>query len=294
MDINLNLLYQLAVSGLLTGALYGLAALGLALAFGVLKVLNVAHGELIMLGGYATFLLFDRYDIHPLAALPLVFVIMMVVGLILHFAVFRFVVSLRVEDRIKNSLLISFGLVLILQSLATRAFTADERSINLNLTSWAIGPLRLPPTRVAALVIAVLAVVIIERALNHTTFGRAIRATSEDWSLALLSGINIQRVYLATFAIAAGMAGIAGSTVAVVFNISPHIGLFWTLKALIVVVLAGLGSIRGTVTAGLLLGLTEGVASVWVGGQYREVVSLLVLLVVLMVKPQGLTGRSHE
>ena len=292
--MDLNLILQLAVSGLLTGALYGLAALGLALAFGVLKVLNVAHGELIMLGGYATFVLFDRYDIHPLAALPLVFVILMVVGLVLHLVLFRFVVSLGVEDRIKNSLLISFGLVLILQSLATRAFTADERSLNLNLTSWAVGPLRLPPTRVAALVIAVLAVILLEWALHHTTFGKAIRATSEDWSLALLSGINIQRVYLATFAIAAGVAGIAGSTVAVVFNISPHIGLFWTLKALIVVVLAGLGSIRGTVTAGLLLGLTEGVATVWIGGQYREVVALVVLLVVLMVKPQGLTGRSHE
>ena len=290
--MDLNLVLQLSVSGLLTGALYGLAALGLALAFGVLKVLNVAHGELIMLGGYATFILFDAYGIHPLVALPLVFLIMTVVGLVLHLVLFRFVVRLGIEDRIKNSLLISFGLVLILQSLASRAFTADERSINLNLTSWAVGPVRLPPNRVAVLVIAVLATVLLEWTLRRTTFGRAIRATSEDWTLALLSGINIQRVYLVTFALAAGLAGIAGTAVASVFTISPHIGLFWTLNALIVIVLAGLGSIRGTVIAGMLLGLIEGVSSIWVGSEYREVVALVVLLVVLMVKPEGLTGKS--
>ncbi len=140
--------------------------------------------------------------------------------------------------------------------------------------------------------IAVLATVVLEWTLRRTTFGRAIRATSEDWTLALLSGINIQRVYLVTFALAAGLAGIAGTAVASVFTISPHIGLFWTLNALIVIVLAGLGSIRGTVIAGMLLGLIEGVSSVWVGSEYREVVALVVLLVVLMVKPEGLTGKS--
>jgi branched-chain amino acid transport system permease protein len=257
-------------------------------------VLNVAHGELVMLGGYATFFAFTYSGIDPLLTMVLVFLLLMVFGFGLHLAVFRFVVRLGIEERIKNSLLIAFGLTLILQALAVRAFTADERGLvtSYSQAAWRLGSVRLPVIRAAGLVLAIVAVTVLGLMLNRTRLGRAIRATAEDWSLASQSGINVSRIYLIAFGVAAGLAGITGTMITLGFSVSPSIGLAWTLKALVVVVLAGLGSIGGTVLAGVLLGLTEGLSSVWLGGEYREIVALVVFLLVLLVRPQGLFGRS--
>ncbi len=290
----MDALLQTLASGLLTGALYGVGALGLSLAFGVLKVLNVAHGELIMIGGYATFFLFSLLGLDPFLSIGIVFAILVVLGLVLHALLFRHVVRLGEEDRIKNSLLISFGLTLILHTLAVTFFTADDRSIATGYASQALnlGNVRLAVVRLAGLAVAVLAVFLLERFMTRTIWGKALRATSEDWVTAALTGIDVRRVYFVAFAIAAGLAGITGVLVAVSFSVNPSIGLQWTLKALIVVVLAGLGSMRGTLFAGLLLGLAEALSSYQFGGEYREVVGLIIFLVVLSVRPQGLFGRE--
>jgi branched-chain amino acid transport system permease protein len=291
-----QLLLQSATFGILVGGLYGMAALGLALAFGVLKVLNIAHGELIMIGGYASFYAATQLGLDPFLSLPLVFVVLVAIGFILHLVVFRYVVRFDTEHRIKNSLLIAFGLVLILQATAVRLFTADERATNVSYGSdgFSIGTIRIPYVRLGGLLVAIAAVLLLEWWLRRTTFGRAIRATSEDWSLATLTGIDVRKVYLVAFGIAAGLAGITGTMVTLSSSVSPSIGLNWTLKALIVVVLAGLGSIRGTVIAGVLLGLVEGLATAtpWVGAPYREVVGLVVFLLVLSLRPQGLFGDA--
>jgi len=275
--------------------MYGLIALGLALAFGVLKVLNVAHGELVMLGGYVTFFLVAVVGLDPFLSMPLVFVATFGVGVLLYLVLFRFVVRFDIDTRIKNSLLISFGLVLILQALAVTFFTADERAIITDYSTAALTfeSIRVPFIRLAGLLVAVALSVGLQQLLDRTTFGHAIKATSEDWALASLAGIDIRRVYLVAFAISAGLAGVAGTLIALGFSVSPSIGLGWTLKALIVVVLAGLGSIRGLIVAGMLLGLAEGLASVWLGGAYREIVALGAFLLVLLVRPQGLFGRRE-
>lgn len=290
-----QLILQSVVSGALVGGMYGLVALGLALAFGVLKVLNVAHGELLMLGGYAAFYVFTSWGLDPFASLPLVIVVMFGFGLILYLALFRFVTRTEIHTRIKNSLLISFGLVLVLQALAVRFFTADERTISTAYSSEAItiGLVRIPVVRLAGLVVAIVAALLLEWLLSRTRFGRAVRATSEDWTRAALTGVNVGRVYLTAFAISAALAGIAGSLISLGYSVSPNIGLGWTLKALIVVVLAGLGSMRGIVVAGIFLGLMESLAAVWLGGQYREVAALVLFLIVLSVRPHGLFGRAY-
>jgi branched-chain amino acid transport system permease protein len=289
-----QLVVQSALSGLLVGGMYGLVALGLALAFGVLNVLNVAHGELVMIGGYAAFFLFSEVGVDPLLSLPLVFVILFIFGMGLYQLLFRFIVRFDIETRIKNSLLISFGLVLILQAVAVFLFTGDDRTIVTGYSSNAlvIGIVRIPWIRLAGLLLAVVAAFSLEWLLNRTTFGHSIRATSEDWSLAALTGIDVRRVYMIAFAISAALAGLAGSMVSLGYSVSPSIGLSWTLKALIVIVFAGLGSMRGIVVAGMLLGLIEGLSSVWVGNAYRGVVALVVFLLVLSVRPQGLFGRG--
>ncbi len=290
-----RLIVQSAVSGLLVGGMYGLVALGLGLAFGVLRVLNVAHGDFVMLGGYAAFFAFTAWGLDPFLSMPLVFVVLFLFGGLLYLAVFQFVTKSAIDTRIKNSLLISFGLVVILQALAVRFFTADERTISTSYSSAAftIGFVRIPMVRLAGLVVAIVVAFALEWMLNRTRFGRALRATSEDWTRAALTGIDVRRVYLIAFALSAGLAGIAGSLVALSYSVSPNIGLGWTLSALIVLVLAGLGSMRGIVVAGLLLGLTEGLASVWLGGEYRAVAGLVLFLVALMVRPQGLFGAAH-
>lgn len=290
-----QLILQSAVSGLLVGGMYGLVALGLALGFGVLKVLNVAHGELIMLGGYATFYAFTLWDIDPFVAMPFVFLLLFGFGVLLYHLLFRFVIRFDVETRIKNSLLISFGLILILQALAVRFFTADERTISTSYSSAAftIGLIRIPMVRLAGLIVAVVAALILEWLLNRTRFGHAIRATAEEWTRAALTGIDVRRIYMIAFGISAGLAAIAGTLISLGYSVSPSIGLGWTLKGLIVVVLAGLGSMRGIVVAGVFLGLTESLAAVWVGGAYREVVALIVFLIVLSIRPQGFFGKAY-
>jgi branched-chain amino acid transport system permease protein len=290
-----QLISQSVVSGILVGGMYGLVALGLALAFGVLKVLNVAHGELLMLGGYASFFAFTRWGIDPFASIPLVFVAMFGLGVVLYLVLFRYVTRTEIHTRIKNSLLISFGLVLVLQALAVRFFTADERTISTaySLEALTMGPVRIPLVRLAGLVVAVVVALSLEWLLSRTRFGRALRATSEDWTRAALTGVDVRRVYLIAFAISAALAAVAGALVSLGYSVSPNIGLGWTLKALIVVVLAGLGSMRGIIVAGIVLGLVESLASVWLGGRYREVAALVLFLVILSFRRQGLFGRAH-
>jgi branched-chain amino acid transport system permease protein len=284
---------QNLIFGLLTGALYGLAAAGLSLVFGVLRVLNVAHGELIMIGGYASFWLFASHGVDPFLSLVITAPLMFVLGLGLHQGVFMHVETLDEEPRIKNSLLLGFGLALALHNLAVRLWTADERSI---ATAYAgavliVRGLVFPWVRLGALAIAVVMIAAAHLFLRHSHPGRAIRAVAEDWEAAALAGIDVRRTYLVAFALGASLAGVAGTLVSVGYSINPSIGPEWTLKALVVVVLAGLGSMPGTFLGGVLLGLAEAGSALVLGSAYREVVSLVLFLLVLMIRPQGLFGR---
>jgi branched-chain amino acid transport system permease protein len=289
-----RVLLQQLVLGLLLGGLYGLAAAGLSLIFGVLKVLNVAHGELIMLGGYAAFWLSAIVGLDPFVALLGVIPLTAALGLALYGGLFAFVVRFDEETRIKNSLLVGFGLALTLHALAVRLWTADERSIPTGYGGQTIGVggLVVPLGRLASLAVAVALIGLTHLFLARARWGHAIRAAAEDWEAALLQGIDVRRAYLLAFGIGTGLAGAAGCLVAVGYSISPAIGLEWTLKALIVVVLAGLGSLFGTFVGGLLLGMAEAASAFTFGGPYREVVGLLIFFCVLIARPQGLFGRA--
>lgn len=289
----MSVLAQQLLLGLLIGGLYGLAAAGLSLVFGVLKVLNVAHGELIMLGGYGAFWLFALLGFDPFASLLLILPLSLVAGLGLYWGLFAFVVRADEETRIKNSLLIGFGLALALHALAVRLWTADERSV---VTPYggaviSVGGLAIPVVRLASLAVAFALIGVLHLLLTHWRWGRAVRATADDWQAALLTGIDVRRAYLLAFAIGTALAGAAGTLVSVNYSISPSIGLEWTLKALIVVVLAGLGSMLGTFVGGLFLGVAEAASAAAFGGPYREVVGLVIFVVVLVIRPRGLFGR---
>src|SRR5262249_24073834 len=203
-----------------------------------------------------------------------------------------FVVKAYEEVRIKNSLLIGFGLTLVFHTLAIRLWTADERAVTTAYAGAVIkmGAFAIPLVRLSSLVLAFAILTALHLFLAKARWGRAIRATDEDWEADALMGIPVGRTYLLAFALGTALAGIAGGLVTVSYSISPSIGLEWTLKALIVVVLAGLGSLFGAFAGGILLGVAEATSAVLLGGAYREGGGLILFLIILLVRPQGLFG----
>lgn len=293
MDPAVAVVIQKLVFGLFVGSNYGVVAVGLTLIFGVMRILNVAHGELLMLGGYVSYLAASALNIDPYISVALSATCMFLAGIVLNAGLFQYVERLNEEHRIRNSLLISFGLALVLQNLALFAFSADERSVRAAYAGGAftLGGIVFPYTRLLTFLVGIITVGVLYQILQRTDFGKAIRATALDWRAAALAGIDVRRTYLLTFAIGSALAGIAGSLVLVTFSISPSIGLAWTLKALVVVVLAGMGSVPGALVAGLLLGVVENLSTVFIDPAFQQVVALLLFVGVLLLRPQGLFSR---
>jgi branched-chain amino acid transport system permease protein len=285
---------QTLIFGVFVGGIYGIAAMGLSLVFGVLKILNIAHGELLMLGGYLSFWLFTTWGIDPFLSIIITIPALFLIGLLLDRVVYRHVVTLHGEEKIKNSMLVSFGLTLVIQNMAQWGFTADERAIQVAYTGTGLNLLgvTLPYTRLGSFLVAVIVTILLHIFLRRTYYGKAILATAEDWESAELVGINIRSVYMMTFALGASLAAIAGTFVTITYGISPSIGIIWTLKALVVVVLAGTGSILGAFPAGILLGIVEAVSGAFIGSTYREVIGLVIFVLVLILRPQGLFARK--
>jgi branched-chain amino acid transport system permease protein len=282
--------------GIMVGALYGLVALGLSLIFGVTKFLNVAHGELMMFGGYATFWAFSLLGLDPFLSIPIAIVFLLLIGGILYLLVFSRTAKLAEESKIKNTLLVAFGLSVILQNLALRFWTADERGVTTDYASvvFTIFGVRFPLVRIASLVVAVVFLIALQIFLKKTYTGKAIRATVQNWEAASLMGIDVHKVYLLSFALGAALAGVAGTLITVNYSIQPAMGLGWTMKALIVMVLGGLGNIPGTFLGGLILGVTESATSFFISSNYREVAGLVLFILVLIFRPQGLLGTKES
>jgi branched-chain amino acid transport system permease protein len=285
---------QTLVFGVFVGGIYGIAAMGLALVFGVLKIMNIAHGELLMLGGYVSFWAFTTWGMDPFVSILITVPALFLIGLLLDRVVYRHVVTQHGEEKIKNSMLVSFGLTLVIQNLAQWGFTADERAIQVAYTGTglSLAGITLPYTRLGTFAVAIVVTLLLHVFLRRTYYGKAILATAEDWEAAELAGINIRRIYMMTFALGASLAAIAGTFVTITYGISPSIGIIWTLKALVVVVLAGTGSIVGAFPAGILLGVVEAVSGVFIGSTYREVIGLVIFVLVLILRPQGLFARK--
>jgi branched-chain amino acid transport system permease protein len=282
---------QIFSYGILNGALYGLVALGLSLVFGVMNYLNVAHGGLIMLASYVTLLIFSSLHIDPFLSILLVTPAFFVIGMVLFKALFQSLMKFTETEKIKNSLLISFGLLLIFPNLAILLWTADERAVTTAYTGKVIQLLgvRLPYIGLGGVALAIIVIIALHLFLTRTYFGKAIRAVSLDHEAATLMGINVNKVCLVSFSIGFALAGIPGVLTSLnAFN--PAISFELTNKALIVLILAGFGSIKGVLLGGILLGAIEAASVYLVGTPYREVFGLI--LFVLMFRPQGLAGKK--
>jgi len=277
---------QVILSGVLSGALYALVALGLSLIFGVMRVINIAHGPLLMLGAYVTYFLHSQLGINPFLTVPLSMAALFVVGLLLQRAlVFRVVGAPEL-----SSLLLTFGISIALVNLVQLAFTSNLRTVEYLTGSWIIGGLALSKPRFIAFLFAAAMTGLAFAFLKFTRLGKAIRATSQSREVALVCGINVARIHLLTFGLASALAAGGGALLAVIVAIQPEMGSVWTFKSFLVIVLGGAGNYPGALLGGLLLGLIEQLASLFLTTQLSEVVAYVLLVLVLLVRPTGLLG----
>lgn len=277
---------QVVVSGLLAGALYAMVALGLGLIFGVMRVLNVAHGPILMLGAYVTFWLFSTVGLSPYLSLLFSMPILFVLGALLQ----RFLVSRVVDAPELSSLLLTFGISIALVNLAQLFFTSDLRAVEYITGSFIVGPLAFSKSRVIASVFAAGITAVAFLFLQKTRLGKAIRAVSQSREVAQVCGINVQRVHLLAFGLASALAAGGGSLVAVMVAIQPEMGAVYTLKSFLVIVLGGAGNYPGALLGGLVLGLVEQLSSLFLTTQVNEAVAYVLLVVMLLVRPTGLLG----
>jgi branched-chain amino acid transport system permease protein len=285
-----NLLAQVLVNGILLGGLYAIMALGLALVWGVLNIVNLAHGAFIMLGGYLAWILFVDLGIDPFTGLPLTAVGMFGVG----YAVQRGLLNYVVRAPMFNTLLITFGLEVAITYFAQLAFSADFRTINPAYSgeNFTFGPVIVPVVRLAAFAVAIMLTLAMWVFLLRTRLGRAIRATAQNLVAARLYGVEPRHLYATTFGIGIGLAGVAGALYGTVSQINPYIGAALTAKCFAISIIGGLDNPLGVIVGGLVLGVIESLALLYLGATFGDVASFCVLVAVLIVRPSGLLGRT--
>ena len=286
----MNLLAQVLINGALLGGLYAVMALGLALVWGVLNIVNLAHGAFIMLGAYLAWHLYTYLGIDPFLGLPLTAIVMFCVG----YALQRGLLNLVVRAPMFNTLLITFGLEVVLTYLAQLAFSADFRTINPPYagSSVALGSLVVPLARLMAFAVAVVLTLGMWLFLLHTRLGRAIRATAQNLVAARLYGVAPRHLYAVTFGIGIGLAGAAGGLYGTVSQINPYIGATLTAKCFAISIIGGLDNPLGVLVGGLVLGIIESLTVLYIGATFGDVASFGVLVLVLIVRPSGLLGKA--
>jgi branched-chain amino acid transport system permease protein len=284
-----NLLPQFIFNGLLIGAGYALVAVGLTMIFGIMNIANFAHGQFYMLGGCAAFYLAGTLGLGYFAALPLAVAAMMGLGLVLERCVFR---RLRREPAM-SSVLATVGLAMMLENGALVVWGPQPQPIPTPFSRLPLhlGPIFTTQARLFAVAVTLVALAGVHLFLNRTVIGTAMRATFQQSEAAALVGIRTDRVHAATFALGASLAALAGALLGAVFFVDPTMGGVATLKAFIVVIVGGLGSIPGSIAGGLILGLAESLGTLY-SSAYKDAIGFVLVILVLLYKPDGLFKRS--
>jgi branched-chain amino acid transport system permease protein len=286
----MDLLAQILINGTLLGGLYAVMALGLALVWGVLNIVNLAHGAFIMLGAYASWYLYTYLHVDSFLGLPITALLMFALG----YALQRGLLNLVVRAPMFNTLLITFGLEVVLTYLAQLAFSADFRTINPPYagSSLLFGPVVIPVVRLAAFGVAIVLTVGMWLFLLHSRLGRAIRATAQNLVAARLYGVEPRHLYATTFALGIALAGAAGGLYGTVSQINPYIGASLTAKSFAIAIIGGLDNPLGVIVGGLFLGIIESLTTLYIGPTFADVASFGILVLVLIVRPSGLLGKT--
>ncbi len=279
---------QSLVSGVLTGSLYAMIGLGLTVVFGVMRIINLAHGDLVMLGMYGAFWSHVLWRVDPFLSLVIWVPLMFLGGMLLY----RFLLRPIVPGGELNTLLYTAGLSLLIANLALFSWTGDYRTIKL---PYAITPLRpfgiaVPIPLALAFALAAVITLALYLFLARTDLGRAIRATSQNAEAAALMGIDVERIAMITFGLGSALAGAAGILLAPSLYLYPTVGEILIAKCFVIVVLGGLGSVAGAIAGGILLGLVESLGAVYVSVAYKDTIGFVIFLLVLLFRPSGLFG----
>lgn len=284
------MLEQIIINGILKGGLYALMAMGMSLIWGVMNVINIAHGAFIMLGAYATYWIFSLLGIDPFISLIFSSSIIFIFG----FAIQKGLINLVIKADIFITLLLTFGLEILITNLALLAWTADVRKVKVG---YAAANLQffgttVPMVRLIAFGIAIALTIVLFVMMNKTKLGRAIRATSQDLDAAKLMGINVSNIYSVTFGIGVALAAAAGTLWSIIFPITPTMGGILTLKSFVIVIIGGLGTMLGPIAGGLVLGLVEAVGTSFFGATYEDLISFAIFLLVIIFMPKGIFGAK--
>jgi branched-chain amino acid transport system permease protein len=287
------LLVDILVSGAITGSLYALVALGLNLQYGLMRVLNVAHGEFLMIGAYVTYALHTASGLNPLATLLVTGPAAFAAGLLIHRLLYArlLIGDASVASLESRSLLLSFGLLFVIQNVALLVWSSDLRGY-----SYLAVPLRIfggvfPANRMLAAGVALALGVVFYVWLRRSLTGKAIRALMQDAQGAQLAGIDLVWLHRVAFGAGVAMSAVAGSLVSMLFELTPFIGLPYTVTALVVIILGGLGNVAGSLVGGVLLGIVETATVYLASSDLRMIASYAVLALVLILRPSGLFAR---
>ncbi len=281
---------QQLVNGLLLGGVYSIIGVGFSLVYGVMGIINLAHGALIMLGSYITFQLFAWLGLDPFVGLLGAALVMFGAGYLQQ----HYIINRVVNHGVQMSIVLTFGLDLVLINIALLIWSSDYRSVAPSYVSdsFLLGDVVVPLVRLAVFVVALLFTFLLYQFLRHTRTGQAIRATSLHNEAAQLVGVNVQKIYSLTFGLGAAIAAVAGGLLSMVLTVTPFMGAPLLSNAFAVAVLGGLGNVKGAVFAGVILGMAEALGVAILGASYQAMMGYLILLLALMVRPQGLFGRK--
>jgi branched-chain amino acid transport system permease protein len=285
---------QIIFTGLIMGGIYALIAVGLNLIYGTMRLLNIAHGELIMVGAYVTYWLYMLYNVSPLLSMVLVVGLSAMIGLLVCLFIFLPIIktSKSVTVLESNSLLIFFGLSFIFTNAASLLWTADIRGYSYMTKVIHIAGVPLMYNRLVALAVALLVCLFCYILIQKTMLGKAIRALIQDREASQLVGINTNFIYLFSFCLGFAMAGLAGCLLSMFYEITPFMGLPYTIIAFIVIVLGGLGNILGSLLGGFLLGLLETIGVSVTSPGLRPILSYSVFILIILIRPKGIFGRG--
>jgi branched-chain amino acid transport system permease protein len=278
---------QLLINGLLLGGFYVTVALGFSLVWGILNIVNLAHGANVILGAYVTYFLVTGAHLNPFATIPISMGLLFALG----YVVQRLLINRVMRAPLLYTFLLTFGLELFIANVALFFFKADLRGVNLGIASLQIGELTISAAKLAAFVLALFFAALLQLFLVRSRTGLAIQAVATDKDAAQLMGVNLAHTYALTFGIGAATAGLAGSLLAMISSFSASAGGPYTLRAFVVVVLGGLGSVTGAVIGGLLFGVVQALCCTGIGIGYQDAIAFGVLVLVLVVRPQGIVGK---
>jgi branched-chain amino acid transport system permease protein len=283
-------LIQVLIGGLLQGGMYALGAFGLSLVFGVLGVLNVTHGDFLMLGGLLCYGVYVALGLDPLVALAIVIPVVFGVGCVFERVLIQPLLAKSPHELLMGSILVTLGAALAIEDLVPFVWTQSFSGIPYTVPSIVIGGVVIPTLRLAILLGILILTLMLHIFLRHTFVGIALRAMTQNRQGAMVVGINLPRLSMLAFGIGTALVATAGVAHVMLYSITPTMGIPLTLKYLTIVVLGGLGSLLGSVFGGMILGLSEALTSLYIGPEWAPTVAFIMLIVVLVMRPQGLFG----